>query len=70
MDTTETGRQMREIEKALGGPILAAREAGVTHVTWWRWRSGRVPPNKTLIALLHEKHGVGAACKKKESTRK
>lgn len=61
MDATK--KQMKEIEVALGGPTQAAREAGVTHVTWWRWREGRVPPNAALINLMHEKHRV-SACKK------
>ena len=55
-DMSQT-RKMQEIEAALGGPVKAARAAGVSYVSWWRWSTGKVSPwNPELINLLWEKH--------------
>ncbi len=40
------------IEKRLGGPVAAAGAAGVSLVTWWRWRTGRTEINPRIKATL------------------
>jgi len=46
-----------EIERRLGGPVNAARSAGVSYPTWYRWREGRISLSesrkKLLLLLLH-----------------
>jgi hypothetical protein len=44
-----------ELERRLGGPVSAARVAGVTYVTWYRCREGLQelsPSRQKLIELM------------------
>ena len=36
----EEKTKIRLLEKFLGGPVAAAKAAGVQYVTWYRWRNG------------------------------
>lgn len=50
-----TKEDFRELEARLGGPVCAARAAGVSYPTWYRWREGKmplVPSRAKLIELL------------------
>jgi len=49
-------KDLVELERRLGGPVNAARSAGVAYATWYRWREGQLEPSrrsqKTLLLLL------------------
>lgn len=50
------------IETHLGGPQAAAKEAGVSRTSWYRWSTGLIDPEQskdrrslTIINLLYDK---------------
>jgi hypothetical protein len=44
--------KMIEIEQRLGGPVAAARAAGVRYPTWYRWRVGTLQPSTRTMNLV------------------
>jgi hypothetical protein len=47
----ETTQKMKIIEKKLGGPVAAARAAGVEYPTWYRWRQAN-GEQKRIVKVL------------------
>jgi hypothetical protein len=47
----ETAQKMQLIEKSLGGPVAAARAAGVEYPTWYRWKKANGTQKRVVNVL-------------------
>ena len=51
-NTQFSASDFRELERRLGGPVAAARCAGVSYPTWYRRREGKLQMTPEAIRLM------------------